>query len=250
MLQLSNEVMAGFALGIFWIHTLLIAAAAGQDLVALLRLRGRLQPLVRGRVRRGAGEGGVFARNVVQQIGRSKGDGRIHFSDAGYRSELLGGVIELDDGRTLELAASTQIPVWPDLARRAAAARPDSPQRIAEVEPQAKRGKGWSREVVSELREGDVVWLDQRGDAPTVLAAIPPRAWLARRAWLVAGFVIAELAVAVGCTVLALWPPVFGPISMLGAAASLGFFLGVQPLGVSLNEAVRTPDRAYLRGRW
>ena len=62
--------------------------------------------------------------------------------------------------------------------------------------------------------------------------------------------ILAELLVAGLCTVLVLWPPVFGWVSMLGAAASLGFFLGVQPLGVSLNEAVRTPDRAYLRGSW
>jgi hypothetical protein len=50
--------------------------------------------------------------------------------------------------------------------------------------------------------------------------------------------------------VAALWTPMFGLVSMLGAAAALGVFLGVQPLGVAVNEAVRTPDRAYLRGRW
>jgi hypothetical protein len=55
---------------------------------------------------------------------------------------------------------------------------------------------------------------------------------------------------AAACTVAILWPPLFGWISGLGAAAALGLFLGVQPVGVALRDAVRTPDRAYLRGRW
>jgi hypothetical protein len=58
------------------------------------------------------------------------------------------------------------------------------------------------------------------------------------------------VAVAAACTLVAVWPPLFDGVSMLGAGAALGFFLGVQPLGVSLNESTRTPDRAYLRGTW
>lgn len=247
MLELSNEVMAGLALAVFWIHTLLIAAAAIQDLRDLLRLRRSLRPLT-GIVRSGRAAG-VLARNCVEQVGRGKGDGRVYFSDAGTRSELLGGEIELDGGRVISLAAA-QVPVWPGPAQRLAAAQPSSPSQIAEVEPQARRAAGWRREVSVEIREGDRVWIGGAETEPLLISAIDPRAWLLRRSALIVAFVLGSLALAGVCTALALWPPVFGTVSMLGAAAALGFFLGVQPLGVSLNEAVRTPDRAYLRGHW
>jgi hypothetical protein len=67
---------------------------------------------------------------------------------------------------------------------------------------------------------------------------------------IVIGFVILDVAVAALCTVLAVWPPAFGPVGMLGAAGALGWFLGVQPLGVSVHDLVRTPDCAFLRGSW
>jgi hypothetical protein len=276
---LSNELMAGLALAVFWAHVLLIAGAAALDLRELLRLRGRLRRgLWAGTVRRGDGADGVFARNVVAQIGRGRGDGRIHFSDAAHRSEVFGGLIEVDvtapqtgaenrmapqrgaengtdpKARLLECAA-VEAPVWPDLERRAAAARASSDEDIARVEAQARRAKGWEREVVGTLAVGDRVWIagalhEDRVEDVLVVSAIDPRRWLAGRCWLIVAFIVADLVVATGCTVLALWPPVFDVVSMLGAAAALGFFLGVQPLGVSVNEAVRTPERAYLRGTW
>ena len=85
---------------------------------------------------------------------------------------------------------------------------------------------------------------------PVLISALPPRRWIAGRCWLIVAFILTDLLVAAACTTAALWPPLWDLVSMLGAAAALGFFLGVQPLGVSLNEGVRTPDRAYLRGRW
>jgi hypothetical protein len=196
----------------------------------------------------------MFARNVVVQIGRGKGDGRIHFSDAAHRSEVFGGLVELDAGGMIECAA-VDAPVWPDLERRAGTARAASDADIARAEASAKRAKGFEREVVGGLAVGDRVWIagavqDGRMGDLLVVSAIDPRRWLAGRCWLIVGFILADLGVAAGCTLAALWPPVFGVVSMLGAAAALGFFLGVQPMGVALNEAVRTPDRAYLRGRW
>jgi hypothetical protein len=221
----------------------------------LLRLRGRVRAgLVSGTVRRGDGPDGVLARNVVVQIGRGKGDGRIHFSDAAYRSEVFGGSIELADGRQIECPTS-DVPVWPDLERRAASALPSSNADIERVEAQAKRAKGWEREVVGSLAVGDPVWIASRASDGQIgelllVSAIDPRRWLSGRCWLIIGFIVAELALAAACTVVAVWPPMFGLVSMIGAAAALGFFLGVQPIGVLVNEAVRTPDRAYLRGSW
>jgi hypothetical protein len=240
---LSNELMAALALAVFWVHVLLVAGAAALDLRELLRLRARLgRGLWAGTVRRGDGADGMFARNVVAQIGRGKGDGHIHFSDAAHRSEVFGGMIELDGTGLIECAA-VEAPVWPDLERRAAAARASFDQDLARVEAQARRAKGFEREVVGALTVGRIAVV-------LVFSAIDPRRWLAGRCWLIVAFILADLGVAAGCTVLALWPPVFDVVSMIGAAAALGFFLGVQPIGVTVNEAVRTPDRAYLRGSW
>lgn len=254
--MLRNELMAALALAVFWVHVLLIAGSAALDLRALLRLRRRLRRgvgLWAGTVRRGDGPDGVFARNVVAQIGRGRGDGRIHFSDAAHRSEVFGGQLELDEQR-IECAA-VEAPVWPDLERRQAAARAASDEDIARVQGQARRAKGWEREVVGTLAVGDRVWIagqlqDGRITDVFLVSANDPRRWLAGRCWLIVGFILGDLGVAAGCTVAALWAPMFGVVSMLGAAAALAFFLGVQPLGVALDEAVRTPDRAYLRGRW
>jgi hypothetical protein len=251
---LSNELMAALALAVFWVHVLLVAGSAALDLRALLRLRGRLRRgLWAGTVRRGDGRDGLFARNVVVQIGRGRGDGRVHFSDAAHHSEVFGGQVELDDG--LIECGGGEAPVWPDLERRKASARAASDEDIARVENQAKRAKGWEREVVGALAVGDRVWIggqrqDDRFAEVFVVSANDPRRWLAGRCWLIVAFIVANLGVAAGCTVMALWTPMFGVVSMLGAAAALGVFLGVQPIGVALNEAVRTPDRAYLRGGW
>jgi hypothetical protein len=254
---LSNELMAAFALAVFWVHVLLIAAAAALDLRELLRLRaGMRRGLWAGTVRRGDGAGGVFARNVVAKVGRGKGDGRIHFSDSAHRSEVFGGLVELDAKQAgLVECAAVEAPVWPDLDRRAASARASSDEDLAKVEAQARRAKGFEREIVGALAVGDRVWIagrlhEGRIGEVLVVSAIDPRRWLARRCWLIVAFIVADLGVAAGCTLAAVWPPMFGIVSMLGAGAALGFFLGAQPIGVTLKEAVRTPDRAYLRGSW
>lgn len=252
--MLSNELMAALALAVFWVHVLLIAGSAALDLRELLRLGGRMRRgLWAGTVARGDGPNGWFAKNVVVQIGRGRGDGRVHFSDAAHRSEVFGGVVELDDG-AIECAA-VEAAVWPDLERRRAAAEAPSDGDIDRAQAQAKRAKGFEREVVSAIGVGDRVWIaGQRHEGRVgevfVIAASDPRRWLASRCWLIVGFIIGDLAIAAACTVAATWAPMFGIVSMLGAAAALGFFLGVQPLGVTVNEAVRTPDRAYLRGGW
>jgi hypothetical protein len=224
------------------------------DLRELLRLRSRLRRgLWAGTVARGDGPDELFAKNVVVQIGRGRGDGRVHFSDAAHRSEVFGGAVALEDG-AIECAA-VEAAVWPDLERRQAAARAPSDEDIARAEGQAKRAKGFEREVVSAIGVGDRVWIagqrhEGRMSEVFVISANDPRRWLASRCWLIVAFIVGDLGVAAACTVAATWAPMFGVVSMLGAAAALGFFLGVQPIGVTINEAVRTPDRAYRRGGW
>lgn len=265
--ELGWEAMAVLALAVFWVHTLLIAGAAWLDLRELARLGRKLAPpdasgegLLAGRIRSGRGPDGALASNTVEQVGRSKGDGVVHFNDAAHRSELFGGEIELASGEGVELAATDDCAVWPDLEVRALAARPASAAEVQAALGPARRGRGYARRVDTALVEGPV-WLVGRfersaagwrllDDHPPLVSAIDPRRWVARQrrlAWL---FMVATLGLAAGVTVLAAWPPWFGLRSMLGAAAALAFFLGVQPIGVALHDALRTPDRAYLRGSW
>lgn len=246
--MLSNEIIGAVALFFFWLHILLIAGAAWLDARNLARLaRGRVRA---GVVQSGRGPGGALARNVVEQVGRSKGDGVVHFNDAAHRSELFGGVIELDDGSELALEPATEVAVWPASQQRLDAAAPGSAQRIATAAVEARRARGCPRSVSVALGQGDRVFVLERGGAPSVVASMDPRRWVARKRGLIVGFVIAELALASACTIAILWPPLFDWVSMVGAASALGLFLGAQPIGVAVQEAVRTPDRAYLRGRW
>jgi hypothetical protein len=49
-------------------------------------------------------------------------------------------------------------------------------------------------------------------------------------------------------TVLALWPPVFGMISIGGAIVLIGHFLGMTALAMAIREKSRSPAIAFLRG--
>ncbi len=248
MMELSEELIGGIALGFFWIHTLLIAADACIDLHVLGRLgRRRVRA---GVVRSGAGVGGTLARNVVEQIGRSKGDGVVHFNDSSHCSEVFGGVVELDDGTAVELEAGLDIAVWPRADARARAAAPESSQQVEEALVEARRGRGWPRSVVVAIAAGERVFVVDGEGGPSIVSTLDPRRWIAQKRGLIVAFVLGELMLAGACTTLILWPPLFDWSSMLGAAAGLGLFLGVQPIGVAVRDAVRTPDRAYLRGRW
>src|SRR5262245_50221061 len=99
--MLSKEVMGALALGILWVNTLLIAAAAYQDLRALLARRRQLGAasaqgigLYHGRVARGRGEGGAFAVHRIEQVGRAAdGEERvILFADRSAEGEVFGGM--------------------------------------------------------------------------------------------------------------------------------------------------------------
>ena len=51
-------------------------------------------------------------------------------------------------------------------------------------------------------------------------------------------------------TALVFTGPLFGLVSTLGGALGLAQFLGVQPLGVALRDAVTAPDRAVVHHDW
>lgn len=261
VLELDGMVMAVIALGLFWIHILLIAGAALADLRELARLRRRLRDCRVGEVRSARGPVGLLARHRVEQLGRLDrrgGPRQIHFHDRSHRSEVFGGTLALPEGNEIELGPTPggQAEVWPDLAERADRAGRVDAETFGAAASAAGKAKGFEHAVETTIGVGDRVWIIGRieGDRvhgdPLILASADPRIWLGRSRLLVIGFVLADLAVAGLCTVLAVWPPHFGLVGMLGAAGALGWFLAVQPLGVAVHDAVRAPGRAYLRGSW
>src|SRR5688500_11719493 len=88
--MLTREVMGVLALGILWVNTLLVVAAALGRLRAIRALGRSLVPVVSGQVTRGP-----LARYSVEQVGRAaEGPDAIVFSDRAYTSAVLGGAIE------------------------------------------------------------------------------------------------------------------------------------------------------------
>src|SRR5262245_19989716 len=124
--MLSNEAMGVLALAILWVNTLLIAAAAGKELLSLLarkRLMKRLRSgdtgigLIEGRVIRTNGPGSSLACHKVDQIGRqanSRGDRRsILFADRSQSSEVFGGTVALREPAVeVEVHGAAPAEVW------------------------------------------------------------------------------------------------------------------------------------------
>lgn len=244
--------MAGFALLAFWLNTLLIAGAGVNECVALRRrYADRLAP---GRLRRGMVVGGVgegVARWQALQVGRSNGRGPILFHDRARVSTVLGGALQLDDGAQIELPAGAAGEVWIAQASKRRAAACDGAEAFAAALPAASRAAGWEREVELELGGGRPIWLGgQVGSTAIVLADADPRAWRTRITGLTALLVVGLVAVAGGCTLLCLWPPVFGTLSKVGAFAAVVAFNLFQLFGKLHHDAIQPPSERALEGAW
>nr|AYM54112.1 hypothetical protein [Chondromyces catenulatus] len=275
MLSLSHETMGAIALAILWVNTLLIVAAAYKELAALgafaTRLRlltpGEVGPgLVEGRVTRGAGEGGAIAALRVEQVGRlMRGSAPvIAFDDRPSVSEVRGGAVTTAEGAVeIEAAAGARVEVWIARERLIGAAACVSVDAFDAAMTEARKARGHVRSVVATLDEGGMVYvfgalrrnggtrvLGPAEDGTLLVSAIDPRAFCAQNQARCALFILLALASAAGCTALALSEPRFGLLSTLGGALGLAFFLLIQPAGTMLRDAVRTPARAALRGRW
>jgi hypothetical protein len=245
--MLSREVMGIFCLVVLWTTALLVAASAFQ-------LRGRLAAkgaqLGRGIV--GVVDGaGPFARASVTQVGRALDPAAhpaIAFHDRAWAGELVGGAV-VAAGARVEVAPSARAEIWVDPERFAAAAACGDVAEFDAAWAQAKKAKGWERTVGVTIEKGERVWVHAQASPPLV-ATFEPHAWLGARARALVVFAITELFVCGVVTRIAVTPPVFGTVSMLGAVLGIAFFLGVTPLGVKLREATRFPHEARLRGTW
>jgi hypothetical protein len=265
---LTREIMGLLALGVLWVNTGLIVAVALKQLQNLRALGRRAREaaargdLVSGTVA-SVGEGGRLALRHVHQTGRAlttKGPDRILFTDGPQSFEVLGGAVETDGGRVeVEPAGSEASEVWADEARAAEAAACPSPRAFDDAYRSASRFKGHGREIDVEVRAGDRVWVLGRRDGdrlgpgegqPLVVSMVDPVAWARGKARLIVGFCLAALAGLALVTALALWPPHFGLVSTVGGALGLAYFLGIQPLGTAVRDAVKTPARRPVGGLW
>lgn len=244
--------MAVFALGVFWVNTLLIAAAGWSECAGLRREYRYLTEGAgarRGAVTAADGPEGALAAFTVAQVGRSNGRGPIVFHDRGRRSQVYGGRVALQDGESAVVPADAAAEVWISGAtlQRAGAAPAGG---YAAALPAATRAAGWERGLSPGLRVGDTIWLAGQVGAGLVIADADPRRWLrwitGQTVLLVAGLLL----VAGACTVACLWPPGFGLVSKLGAFAALVAFNLFQLLGKVHHEAIQPPSRRVVGGQW
>lgn len=274
--MLTREVMGVVALGVLWVNTLLIAAAAWKQLAALLARRARLRPLgagetghglVRGAVARGDGPDGTFAHHRVKQIGHSAAtspDRRaILFHDSAYDGAIHGGAVTVGGVEIPVAPCAARAEVWLPPAVVARAAGSGSDAELDAAFDASKKAKGYARTVEASIARGDEVWIvgdvvDDAGARRLVpsrehgllVATFDPRALCAKKALLCAAALVGILGGAALVTFLALVPPAFGTTSIVGGVLGLAFFLLVQPAGTALRDAVRLPHLAFVRGEW
>jgi hypothetical protein len=254
--MLTLETMGVLALAILWVNTLLVVGAAWgplRDLLGRLRLLGSVLP---GEV---ASED-TFAEHVVEQVGRRAGersDSAVLFHDRAYRSIVHGGRVRAG-GRDLTVDPMDG-EVWVAREARELAAACPSEAVFDDAFAAARGAKGYPRTVTCAVEAGTAVWIcgriqGKRLVPPTagklVVATFDPRPWCRRAALLLVTFMLGTLLGASVITALALTAPVFGTVSTIGGVLGLVFFLFVQPLGVSVREAVLVPASAPLRGIW
>lgn len=249
--MLTLEIMGLLGLAILWVNTLLVVGAALTPLAELLARLAR--DLRRGEITEGADDG-VLAVHVVEQVGRQASDDAarqaILFHDRAYRSELAGGVVTIE-GEALPIAAGEPVEVWV-APRPKRESRASSAADFDEAYRASRRAKGYARDIQSELREGEPVWLASATEgAPLLLASFDPRGYLRARVAIVIAFQLAMLAISAAVTWLCIYPPVFGTVSTVGGALGLVHYLLVlQPLGVTVREFALLPHQAIVRGSW
>jgi len=270
---LSSELMGILALGVLWVNTLLIVAAAGQRLSLVRQRLRRYAELAPGA--RGTGlihvtltdaerDDGIVAERSLSQIGRygTKHEDRILFNDTSYASSCGGGAARWGEHR-LRIVEDGDCEVWPsEGAVRSAAACRDGAQFDA-AHAESRRVKGFVRVVSNPVVVGDEVWLygsvasehgELRIHAPEgtalLFASEDPRRWCRQRVRILLAGQVGMLLGAAACTALVFTPPVFGTVSTVGAALALAFFILVQPFGKVLHEYSRPPHEQILRGEW
>ena len=249
--MLTREVMGVALLGLAWVTAAMVALDALIDARAMVRRLGEWKrSLIQGTVT--ASE--LAAHEVEQRVKQLDGeDPGLVFFDRKHVSSVAGGAVTAG-GEQLHVTGAVNAEVWIDAETRAAAAACSSPAAFESMTSSAKAAGGGIRTVRSSIRSGAQVWLlgSKQGNqfAARLISNFDPRTWARGRLVAISGLIALDLIwVSVG-TGIALWPPVFGMISIAGALVLLGHFLGMTALAMATREKSRTPAFAFLRGSW
>lgn len=249
--MLTPEVMGLLLLGLAWVTALLVALDALIDARAMWKRLGEWKTsLLQGQVV--APE--LAVHEVEQRVKLLDGDEpALVFFDRKHVSTVLGGAVKFADA-TLEVSGAPGAEVWIDEDAMQAAADCPSTSAFESLATGARGAGGTVRTVRNSVRAGAKVWLagKKQGSKLVIdlLATFDPRAWAKRRLLAIAGVIVLDLGwVSLG-TVVALWPPVFGVVSIAGASILMGHFLGMTALAMAARERSRTPGVACLRGVW
>lgn len=236
--------MGVLALGVLWLNTLLIAAAAlktrGELGVLLASIAGRSR---KGTVISGRGPNGALITRTVHQVGRAmtvSGPDRILFTESRSEVALFGGEVAFGAER---ITLSGKAPLlWLDPKKKAARALTD----FGPAFQQASSNRGLETTALLSVGAGETVWLIP-GE---LLSTIDPEAALETRRLSLLGFAVIAVLLCAGITAIALTPPIFGTISTIGGALGLAFFLLVQPAGVKVRNWARLPHEQPVSDLW
>ena len=261
MWTFQREWMGLLGLGIVWTNTGLILAKAILD----QRKRDRFFSELRG----AGGFKPVSLQSFtslpflrIEQGVKTKGDKQLYFHD---RARFCGGEAILLDGSGLEYEfkfeeneldseSPSNIEVWLEPARvRVEANRLDS-EFFAENRKQALSIKGARRMLNVSLSEASQLWFfkaaSEDSGLPTILSEVDPGRWLSRARLKTTLFIMISLVLLVAATALCFIDPFDSLTSKLGGIALLAYFLGIQPIGVQLEEALRYPPFQLIHGIW
>lgn len=265
-------VPAVFCLLSLWTMALLVAGAALGDARNWLAIRTRARPLAKGElgvgslaceVVRGDGPANALATHEATVVGRARdGEPRaISIHDVALRSVLHGGAVHAAHGDVL-LEAGEPVSVWTEGAAVGAAA-PDDRASVEDAYAEACSSGGLRRTLRAEvmqgarvfvvgelLRSGGALVLRAPRGATLIVAASDPRPLATRRCAGIVAFVAVELSACFACTALATSSPAFGPVSVVGAALGLTFFVAVTPLAVAVRDWCTPPSERRRERCW
>jgi hypothetical protein len=248
--MLSRELMASALLGLSWLTALMIALDALIDVRTWRSRLAKWQGLVRGEVKTDE----LASHEVEQRIKQLDGDAPgLVFFDRQHVSLLKGGAVQLESG-LVEVVGAPGAEVWTDEASRRQSAACHSTTQFDAMLTAAQGAGGGLRAVRTFLRVGQPVWLEGTRDGErftsTMVSNFDPRPFARARITATFGLIAVNFAWVAAGTVLALWPPAFGLVSIGGAAVLIGHFLGMTPLAIVTREKSRSPAVAFIRGTW
>ncbi len=233
-------------LGVLVVNTWLIVLSAWKRRRLLGDVRKKWVQVERGTVEKGLGPEGVFARRIVSQMGRAltvRGPDRIAWTDTASVSEFFGGVVLRSNAEPIVLEPTGDVELW---------LSDETPVRDGDFDDawaRASTNKGFSTRVTISVASGTPVWVC-RSEGTLRIATLDPLAFCDRMRRMLTLFSVLSLVALASIAALACSPPLFGPVSTLGAVLGIAFFLLIQPLGVAVRDLTLLPPSRQVGGLW